>query len=393
VIKMALRPMSKSRLRARNGEKWRSFDPDVIPATVAEMDFEVAEPVKAAIWDAAVRSDCGYPLDPMNWGLPEMVSSRMERFSWSVAPERVSFLSDVMQGVYIAIQQLTSMNDGILVMVPTYPPLLEAPRILGRRLLTSCMKPNCDGSAVDVEDIEAKVRLGARMLMICNPNNPSGHVLSRSDLTKLADVASRYDLIVLSDEIYQDLVYRDGKHIPIASVSADAQRRTITLTSATKAFNVAGIGCAVAIFGDDGLQAQFERYPKRLRGRVTTISLAILKAAWTDGDEWLKDVLLYLESNRNELLRFLQKELPMVRCSSPKGAFFAWLDLAPLHLGPSPAAHLLTLAKVAVCEGGPFGVGTEEFIRLNFATSKPLLMNLLHRIVNCLRGEIKVGLE
>jgi cystathionine beta-lyase len=223
------------------------------------------------------------------------------------------------------------------------------------------------------------------MLLFCNPHNPSGHVASRAELERLAQLVLAHDLVVVADEIHADLVYTGRRHIPFASTSPEIATRTITLSAASKAFNIPGLRCAVAHFGSEALQRRFGAVVDRhLRGGLGLFGLSASVTAWRFGQPWLDEVVPYLEANRDFAERFLGERIPAIRFVRPRGTYLAWLDCEALGLAPSPASWLLQHARVALSDGRLFGSGYDGFARLNFATSRPILEAILERIATAL---------
>jgi cystathionine beta-lyase len=225
--------------------------------------------------------------------------------------------------------------------------------------------------------------------MIPNPHNPTGRVFTREELQALAEVAVERDLVVVSDEIHADLVYSGSKHIPFASLGPDVAARTITLTSATKGFNIPGLRCALMHFGAPELQARFHKvFPLRILGQVNVVGIDATVAAWRHGQPWLKKVMARLEQNRNRLTEFMATEMPRIRFRQPEATYLAWLDCRGLELPQRPFEFFLELAKVALLDGATFGATHGQCVRLNFATSEPILAQVLERLAGAVKGAL-----
>jgi len=241
------------------------------------------------------------------------------------------------------------------------------------------------GYRVDLDGLRA-CAAEARMLLLCNPHNPSGRVFRREELQEIASIAEEHDLWVVSDEIHAELVYPGHTHIPFASLSAAAEARTITLTAASKAFNVAGLRCALAAFGSAELRRRFLGFPRHLRGGLGNLGIEVAVAAWRHADPWLVEVLAYLEANRDFVAEFVGSELPGVRHHTPEATYLAWLDCRQLALEPTPYAFFLEKGRVALSDGPAFGAPGEGFVRLNFATSRSILSDALERMAKALKS-------
>jgi len=239
---------------------------------------------------------------------------------------------------------------------------------------------------LDVEGLKSVVDDGTRFLMIANPHNPTGRVYTRDELQAMADVALDRDLIVISDEIHEDLVYSGHKHIPFASLGPDIAARTITLTSATKGFNIPGLRCALIHFGTVDLKERFHKvFPDRLLGALNVVGIDATVAAWRHGQPWLKQVMAQLEKNRDRLTQFLAAEMPQIRYRQPEATYLSWLDCKPLGLSGSLQEFFLERAKVGLNEGADFGEAGVGCVRLNFGTSTEILDQILSRMAEAVR--------
>jgi len=374
-----------AKLRARSGEKWRLYGDDVLPAWVAEMDFPLAEPVRAVVEEALALDDLGYPLESPA-PLQEAFAARMaSRFGWRIDPRRVEVLSEVVQGIYVGIDRYAAAGEGVLVQTPVYPPFLRAVRELGRALVENPLRPSATRWEIDFDQLRS-VAAGARVFLLCNPQNPPGRVFERSELEALAELAVAHDWLVIADEIHADLVYPGRAHLPFASLGPEVEARTVTLGSASKAFNIPGLRCAVAHFGSDALRARFLSMPRALRGGIGSLGPAATLAAWSEGDAWLAELLAYLDGNRRAVAAFVGERWPAVRTWLPEATFLAWLDFRALDLPRTPQAFFLERARVALSEGLAFGEPGRGFARLNFGTSRPILDEILARMDAALRA-------
>jgi cysteine-S-conjugate beta-lyase len=373
-------------LRRRRGEKWAEYPADVLPAWVADMDFPVAEPIAKYLAGRIAIHDLGYPQNPTPAALPTVFAKRaLERFGWTVDPRRVVVLSDVVQGIYIAIETLSERGQGVLIQPPVYPPFFHAVRETHRRLVTNPLVRGPRGYELDLDGLHRACDSGTRILLLCNPQNPTGRVFTRAELEGIARVAIDHDLVILSDEIQCDLVYPGARHIPIATLGPEVEARTITLTSATKGFNIAGLRCAVAAFGSDKLMARFKSVPSHVRGGLGTFGLAVTEIAWSSCQPWLDDVMAYLDGNRRFLAEFVKARMPGVVHFSPESLYLAWLDCAALDLGgEAPYDFFLNRARVALSDGRNFGPEGRTFARVNFATSRAILTQILERMAGAL---------
>jgi cystathionine beta-lyase len=374
--------VSLEELRERRSAKWTWYGNDVLPAWVAEMDFRVAPAIREALAQAVELDDLGYAsADAAGLGTA-FAGFAQRRFDWEVDPAQVTPLNDVVSGLYDFVRVLTEPGDGVIINPPVYHPFFPVITETGRTVVEA---PLGDGSAVDLDAIEAAFADGARALILCNPHNPTGRVLGRDELGQIAEIAAAHDGWVLADEIHSPMVFAEAEHVPFTTVSDAAAERGIVLTSASKAFNTAGLKCAVAITASATAAAAAERLPEIAKhcghfGVITSV------AAWESSDEWLDEMVSVLDSNRKLLADLLDEHLPQVGYELPQAGYLAWLDCRALGLGDDPAEVLRERAKVALSSGPQFGTGGAGHARLNFATSPELLAEIVTRIAEGAEG-------
>jgi len=373
-------------LRARLSEKWHTCAPDVLPAWVAEMDFPLAEPIRLTLQRAVDHCDVGYPIAPKETGLPEAFAERMEDlYGWSTDPNRVEIIADVMQGMYVALEAFSRKGEGAVVQTPIYPPFFDALADTGRRLVENRLLQTGRGFEIDFDALRDALDRHTSVLLLCNPHNPSGRAFTRTELEEIADIADRNQLIVVSDEIHQDLLYDGRRHVPFASLGPEVAARTITLHSATKAFNIAGLRCAIAYFGSSELHQRFTAtVPRHLRGGIGLLGIYATLAAWREGQPWLDAVRRYLQGNRDLVGQILAEKLPQIAFHPPQATYLAWLNCRALELPTTPAAYFLRHARVALSDGHHFDPESRRFARLNFATSREILTRVLDDMAACL---------
>ncbi|MEV5778258.1 aminotransferase class I/II-fold pyridoxal phosphate-dependent enzyme [Streptomyces antimycoticus] len=373
-------------LRARGSVKWHRPDEDVLPAWVADMDFPTPPPVVAALREAIDRRDLGYPDWPDGSPLRAVFARRMaERYGWAASADRVREQTDLIQCLQLVLHLATSDGDAVAVQVPNYPPFLATLRTMNRQVVPMEMEDTDEGWRMDFAALDSAVKQsGCKALVLVNPHNPTGRVLTRDELGEIAAIARRHDLLVISDEIHADLTYAPHRHIPFASLSDDATQRTVTLTSATKGFNLAAVRCAVTHYGPDRLLALRDSQPPDLYGTVSPLGVIASQAAWEDGDAWHRDLLSVLDRNRRRVHEVISRQLPLVRHHLPEATYLGWLDTRPLNLGESPVERVLREGRVLLDGGAAFGSNADGFLRLNFATSQQVLDDILERVTAAL---------
>jgi cystathionine beta-lyase len=372
-------------LRTRKSEKWHTYPADVLPAWVAEMDFPLAEPIREVLQRALDLWDVGYPTSPNTMGLREAFAERMnDHFGWRIEPGSIELMTEVVQGLYVALEAFCEPGDGVVVQTPIYPPFLKAVKETGRRLVENRLAPANGHYEIDFDALRSSIDANTRILTLCNPHNPTGRVFSEAELGQLAEIVLRHDLVAVSDEIHCDLLYDGREHLPFAMLSPEVAARTVTLNSASKSFNIPGLRCALAHFGDPQLQRRFtERFARKVRGGLGILGLYASLAAWRESQPWLDEVVPYLEANRDWLVGALRERIPEIECFVPEGTYLMWLDCSALAVR-SPAGHFIEHGKVALSYGRPFGPGYDQFARINFATSREILAQVVDRMAGAL---------
>jgi cysteine-S-conjugate beta-lyase len=380
-------------LRSKPGAKWAAVADGVLPSWVADMDFPVARPIREALERLAAEGDLGYPAGNAGRLLEESWAARMaDRYGWAPTPGRARVFTDLVQAAQLLLHLCTSPGDGVLLLTPSYPPFVDAIEGTGRRLLAVPAIESGAAWEFDLDRAEAMAPQ-AKVLFVVNPHNPTGRMLSRPELVRLGELAVSHDLLVISDEIHADLALVDRAHVPFASLSNELELRTATLYSASKAYNLGGMGCALAHLGAPMIEGRLAHLPPHLTGRVSIAALATTLASWSPaGDAWLERCLTRLRGNREELGQWLigTGGKAGVKGFLPEATYLSWLDFRAAGLGDDPARWLLEAAKVRLSEGPAFGPGGAGFARLNFATTPALLDEILSRVVDALGPAAKL---
>lgn len=391
-IRRALDSVSAAEMHRSSRIKWRLYGGEVLPAWVADMDFPVAPPILRAIRELVERNDFGYHLVPLSPQLRDALAGRMaERFSWEIDPQRIVPLVTVVQGLDACVLLHSRPGEGVVLQTPIYPPFLAAVERSGRRLVESALVPGASRYQIDFDHLRGAIDPETRLLLLCNPHNPTGRAFDRDELEALGELALEHDLVVVSDEIHSDLTFPPREHLPFASLGPEVEERTITVTSATKSFNLAGLPCAFAICGSERLQQPFRELPPHLIGHPGILDDAATHAAWTQGGPWLEEVVAYLLENRALLLEFFERRLPGLRVLPPEATYMAWLDCRGLGLPGDPFEFFLDRARVALSRGTDFGTQGRGFARLNFATSRSILQEILERMASAVESRAGKG--
>lgn len=372
-------------LRQRRSAKWRAFDPDVLPVWVAEMDFTLAPAITEALRQAVERSDTGY----MHVGeLPTALAQYAQRtWSWSVDPELVMVLPDVLAGVAAAIEAFTQPGDGIVINTPVYPPFFSTiEKVTGRRVVDVPMARDASGAyTLDLEAIaDAAAAGGVTAILLCSPHNPTGTVPSRAELERIGEIAQRHGVVVIADEIHAPLTMPGVVHTPWLSV-APADLPSVSVISASKAWNLAGLKCAQLVAGSPAVMERLlEATPSETLYGTGLLGVLGSIAAYRDGSAWLEQVRGVVAANAQTLGRAIAERMPEVGYVPPAATYLAWLDCRGTAVADDPAAALLDRGRVAVNDGRMFGPNGIGFVRVNLATSPAILDEAIDRIASVL---------
>jgi cystathionine beta-lyase len=375
-------------LRHSDSFKWSKVPPDVLPLWVADMDFAIAPSIRAALHQRLDKT-LGYPQVEGDPELVGLLRNKFENAGWTdLAPKGwIRFLPGVVPAIGAAIAGLADKGEAVITMTPVYPPFLLAVKDQGRELREVPLSDAGERWEIDWPAMERAVAIDgrpAKVLLLCHPHNPTGRLWTVEELARLSDFAQRHHLWVISDELHADLTLR-GKFVAFANVaSPDVRQRTITLTGPCKMYNTAGLGIGAMISHDPALISRVMKPGAWTAGHPGTMSVAMWKAALHDDGAWRTDILAYLRENLAFLETFVRERLPGIRMKPVEATYLAWLDYRahPAAAAPDASVHkfLLDHARVMLSDGAPFGTGFENFVRLNFATSRTILTDALERI-------------
>lgn len=367
-------------LRRRSSTKWRSYPDDVIPMFVAETDFALAPAIARTLVEAVTRGDTGYtPPDP---GLRSAFTAFARRhYGWTVEPTRIRSTGDVMMGVVELLRATIAPGDRVIIAPPVYPPFSMCIPEAGGVVEEVPLLDNGTGWELDLLGIEAALAGGARAVLLCNPHNPTGTVHSRETLAALADLAKGFGAVVISDEIHAPLVHPGGVFTPFLAASAAAAEVGYAVTSASKAYNLAGLKCALMISASEKTAAVVHGLWPEVEWRTGLFgALAGVAAFSPESDAWLDAQMAALDVNRRLLADLLAEHLPLAGYRVPDAGYLAWIDVSAYGWGDDPARRILQGAKVALHHGplfGPQGVG---HVRLNFGCAPDVLTEAVRRI-------------
>lgn len=364
-------------LRRRRSVKWRKFPDDVLPLPVAEMDFDLAPPVADALREAVERSDTGYAAAVPVLG--EALSAFAgPRWGWDVDPSSVTAVVDVGVGV---VETLRVLGGDAVICPPVYPPFFGWGPEAGVRLVEV---PLADGWRLDLPALERAFAARPAAFVLCNPHNPVGRVHTPDELAEVVRLAHAYGVTVVADEIHAPLVLPGARFTPILTVPGAADV-AVSVTSASKAWNLAGLKCGLVVTASPRTAALVARFPADTEWRIGHFGVLATVAAYTSGGEWLDRLLATLDDRRARLGRLLAERLPAVRWRPPEATFLAWLDCSALGEGDAPRDLFFDRGRVALEPGPNFGAPGSGHVRLNYATSAEILDEAVARMAAATR--------
>ncbi|HEV7184876.1 MAG TPA: aminotransferase class I/II-fold pyridoxal phosphate-dependent enzyme [Leifsonia sp.] len=376
------RPLADLRAR-RTSIKWHRFPADVLPMSVAEMDFEIAPDIAQTAIDHLLRSDTGY-LDAPGPLAEAFAGFALASWGWQVDESRVHLATDVTVGVLETLRlAVPAIGGRVVVTSPVYAPFYEMVGEARAEAVDVPLRADADWS-LDLPALETAFASGIDAILLCNPHNPTGRSHSRESLDGLARLAARYDVLVISDEVHAPLAHPGSPFIPFGVVGREHGTRSVTVTSASKGWNLAALKCAVAIANDDESAALLTRFPEELAARTSIIGLHANIAAFSCLG-WLEGTIDRITDNYRLLTSELSIHLPEVRVVEPDAGYLVWLDLRGLGLGDDPAIELLSEARVALNSGPTFGPGGRGFARMNIACDPATIREAVRRIAAVVR--------
>ena len=370
------------------GVKWTNYPADVLPMWIADADFSTAPQIQQALHKQIEHGALGYEFP--NRSFMEIIAARMKKlYNWEIDPKWIVYTAGVNNGYNIAARILCSPKRGYLIQTPVYNEFQDTAHKTGMPQRVAPLEKKVTGNRiryeVDFEAFEREVKRSG-MFLLCHPHNPVGKIYSSSDLKRMVKICIEHGVTIVSDEIHSELLLDDAKFRPLAGLSREIERHTITLISASKAFNVPGLACAFAIIPDEALRKKFWDVGAGMSFELSSTGLTAARVSYAGkADAWLKSLRRYLTANRDFILDYVDNNLPGIRATSPDATYLMWLDCSQLDLKPSPYDFFLNKAKVAFSDGKKFGEGNEQFVRLNFGTSRKNVEDGLERMKNALK--------
>lgn len=374
-------------LRQRTSEKWREYPEDVLPLFVAETDFPLAPAITAALERAVRTGDTGYVAS--RTPLAEaFVGFAQRRYGWTPDAGRMRSTADVSMGIVEILRRVTRPGDRVVVTTPVYPPFFDLVEEAGAIVERVPLRDLGDRWELDLDSIRLSLENGARAVLLCNPHNPTGTVHSAESLTALAELATAHGAAVVSDEIHAPLAQPGSGFTPFLSVSDAARTVGYAVVSASKAFNLAGLKCALMVTAAEDTARILRGLPIEVEWRTGQFGMLAATAAFSpESDVWLDGLLATLNENRRLLAELLAEYLPRARYRMPDAGYLAWIDLTDLGWGENPSKRILREAKVALHFGPAFGTEGAGHVRLNFGTSAEIITEAITRIAALGPGE------
>ena len=352
---------------------------DLIPMWVADMDFKSPKEVIDSLVSVANNGVFGYSEADSSYD-KAVTDWFMKRYGWNVDPDTILKLPGVVLGVSLAIRALTEVNDSILIFEPLYGPIGRSVRGNGRNLVISDLVRNGLRYEIDFDDMERKIiENNVKMFVLCNPHNPVGRVWTREELLKIGDICLKNNVLIVSDEIHADFIYSGKKHIPIASLSDELNKITVTCTSATKTFNIAGIQASNVVISDAGMRRAVDKC-SMVTGAygLNIMGIAATRAAYNYGEEWLDELNKYIESNY-ELVKSRLAGTKL-KVTDEEGTYLIWIDASEVEC-EDPAKFFLDKAHIRFSEGVFFSKKAKGFIRMNIACPRSVVNEALDRML------------
>ena len=373
--------LSLAELQQRRSAKWRFYPGDVLPAWVAEMDFPIAAPIKDALHAAIDRDDLGYA-SARDIG-PAFAAFAERAFGWRVEPAHVMLVADAVVGLAEVLKVVTQRGDRVAINSPVYPPFYQVIAETERAVEDVPLLRGDGTWDLDLAALERAYAGGVRAHILCSPHNPVGRVFERETLAALAELAARYDVTVIADEIHAPLTLPGATHVAFPLVAEAAGADCVVVTSASKTWNLPGLKCALIVAGSARAAKQLAAIPAEVAYRAGHFGVIGTLAAFEHGDPWRREALAQIDRNRTFLAELLSASLPEIGYAPPQASYLAWLDCRALGLD-DPAAIFLKRGRVALTSGRPFGGIGSDFVRLNMGTSAAILEEIVTRMRSAL---------
>jgi cystathionine beta-lyase len=350
------------------------------------MDFKTPDFIIDALKQRLEHDILGYAVRPASFF--DAVKNWLQRKGWEIDTQKISFSPGVVPALNFAVNVFTKPGDKVLINTPVYHPFRSAVNNNGRTLVQNSLVNSGNGYyTIDFKDFESKLATGVKMFILCNPHNPVGRVWTLDELKKIGDLCLKYNVLVVSDEIHSDLVFKPHKHIYFASISEELAQQTVTFIAPSKTFNTAGLSSSIVYSDNITLHLKFLSFVNNLCISAGTIFGDIaFEAAYTHGDSWLNQLLEYLDGNFEYVVNYIKENIPQITTRKPEGTYLMWLDCSRLNMTPTQIQEFMVAkAGLALNPGHIFGVEGEQFVRLNAATQRVNLVKAMDNLRKALK--------
>lgn len=355
---------------------------DVIPLWIADMDFKTAQPIIDAIKERADQGIFGYTFRPEKY-FETIAAWQEKRNGYKPDVNKMAFAVGVVPAIRLLVQLFTNDDDKIIIQQPVYHPFEDVVENTGRTLLVNPLKCDENGNyTMDYEDFEEKAKTGIKYFILCNPHNPVGRCWTKEELKKVGDICIKYNIQIISDEIHSDLILNGNKHIVMATVSKEIEEITTTCIAPSKTFNLAGLQSSTIVFNNEESKNIYVQEIRNMDiARNNCFSLVATMAAYEHGEEWLEQLIEYIEENMKFIKEFLAENLPMLKVNIPQATYLAWVDARALNMTDKELLKFtVEKAGVAFGKGKDFGVGGSGFLRINVATQRSVIEKALTQL-------------
>lgn len=362
---------------------------DLIPMWVADMDIKAAPEIVESMKKKVEQEIFGYVYRPDSY-YKTATEWLKKRFGYEISPNSLIHSPGVVPSMSILVKMLTKTTDKILIQTPVYPPFASAVKDNGRELVENPLIKDEKGYyTIDFEDLEKKLSLDeVKLFILCNPHNPVGRVWKKEELLKMGELCKKYNVRILADEIWRDLIMPGYKHTPMASLSKDIEDITITLFSPTKSFNLAGLQASFATFPRAEERKEFDNILGQMDvKRNNPFSLVAFETAYEKCEDWLEELILHIDGNMQYVVDFIAEKLPEIKVVKPEGTYLMWLDFNGTKIPQDKIQEfLINEAKVAMNDGGSFGSNGKGFARMNVACPRYMVEEAMERIEKALKN-------
>jgi cysteine-S-conjugate beta-lyase len=370
-----------------DGKKKYFGTDDVLPMWVADMDFRSPDFIIQALEKRLSHGILGYNIKPAGF-YTSIVNWMKRRFDWEINPDWISFTPGVVSALNFGVLSLTKPGEKVIIQTPVYAPFFKVVKNHGRELIVNQLKLQNGHYVMDLDNLQSQIDKDTKAFILCSPHNPAGRVWQKEELLALGEICLKNNLLVIADEIHSDLILKGHQHVPFASLSKELADITITCMAPSKTFNIAGLASSVIITSNPELKQRFEELPNGLdlyNGNL--FGIEALQAAYTHGDEWLAQLLEYLNGNMDLLEKNLKQHFPKIKMIRPEGTYLVWLDCRDMGMTPAELRNFFIHdVKLGMNSGTDFGPGGEGFMRINVGCPRITIVEALKRLKTAIKN-------